>query len=118
MSNLKRLSNIVSITCKICSKFKTSVQISIGINDNQSNISKTVKALKTLYQDLNRSKARSAKLFDKVQEAKQDQITKSCKVAEEVVLFLNIQNQLSIQSKIQLNPILATSINLWTILVS
>ena len=53
----------------------------IGINDNQSNISKIVKALKILDQDLNRTKARSTKLFDKVQEEKQNQITKPCKVA-------------------------------------
>ena len=70
----------------------------IGINDNQSNISKTVKALKILDQDLNRTKARSTKLFDKLQEEKQNQITKPCKVAEEAVLFLNIRDQLSIQS--------------------
>ena len=69
----------------------------IGINDNQSNISKTVKALKILDQDLNQTKARSTKLFDKVQEEKQNQITKPCKVAEEVASFLSIRDQLSIQ---------------------
>ena len=68
------------------------------MNDNQSNISKTVKALKILDQDLNRTKARSTKLFDKVQEEKKNQITKPCKVAEEVALFLSIRDQLSIQS--------------------
>ena len=70
----------------------------IGINDNQSNISKTVKALKILDQDLNRTKARSTKLFDKVQEEKQNQITKPCKVEEEVASFLSIRDQLSIPS--------------------
>ena len=70
----------------------------IGINDNQSNISKTVKALNILDQDLNRTKARSTKLFDKVQEEKQNQITKLCKVAEVVASFLSIRDQLSIQS--------------------
>ena len=70
----------------------------IVINDKKSNISKTIKALKILDQDLNRTKARSAKLFDKVQEEKQNQITKPCKVAEEVALFLSIRDQLSIQS--------------------
>ena len=99
MSNLKRLSNIVSITCKSMQQIQdTCSKNFIGINDNQSNISKTVKALKILDQDLNRTKARSTKLFDKVQEEKQNQITKPCKVAEEVALFLNIRDQLSIQS--------------------
>ena len=58
---------------------------------------KIVKALKILDQDLNLTNARSTKLFDKVQEEKQDQITKPCKVAEDA-LFLNIRDQLSIQS--------------------
>ena len=70
ISNLKRLSNTVSIASKSMQQIQAYVQKIIGINDNQSNILKTVKALKMLDQDLKRSKARSAKLFDKIQEAK------------------------------------------------
>ena len=83
---------------KYAANLRHLLKIFIGINDNQSNISKTVKALKILDQDLNRTKARSTKLFDKVQEQKQDQITKPYKVAEEAALFLNIRDQLNIQS--------------------
>ena len=69
----------------------------IGINDNQSNILKTLKALKILDQDLKSTKARSAKHFlNNVQEAKQDQISNPCKVSEDVALFLSIRDQLSV----------------------
>ena len=78
-------------------------------------MSKTVKALNILDQDLNRTKARSTKIFDKVQEEKENKITMPRKVAEEVASFLSIRDQLSINQQTQLNQHLATSISLWII---
>ena len=97
ISNLKRLSNTVNFIYKYATNSKYLFTNFICINDYQSNISKTVNAFKILDQDFNLLKARSAKLFDKVQEAIQDQITKPYKVAEEIALFLSIRDQLSIQ---------------------
>ena len=69
----------------------------IGINGNQINMLKTIKALRILNEDLDRSKAKSVKLFDSHKIQMQDKICISSQVADEVVQFLDRQNQNKIE---------------------
>ena len=64
----------------------------VGINDNQINMLKTIKALRILNEDLDRSKAKSVKLFDLHKIHMQDKICISSQVADKVVQFLDRQN--------------------------
>ena len=100
--NSKRLSSLVSIKLIKIASSRYLFKNFIGINDNQINMLKTIKALRILNEDLDRSKAKSVKLFDSHKIQMQDKICISSQVANEVVQFLNRHNQ----NKIERNEIL------------
>ena len=77
--------------------FKILISNFIGINDNQINMLKTIKALRILNEDLDRSKTKSVKLFDSHKIQMQDKICILNQVEDEVVQFLDRRNQNKIE---------------------